>query len=152
IRRVAEKQPDLQADESDGLRGTDGAAHDLSRVSRDAARDIQRQHRGGMAAQSPDRIGEATFNVSFKSAAEDRIHQQVGFLIQLPVPLSRGSPGIDEVAVRRRGITSKRIGRNEPAYANAYSLLSRKARQHERSEERRVGKECRSGASQESYK
>src|SRR5690606_39065072 len=35
------------------------------------------------------------------------------------------------VAVRRRGITSKRIGRNEPAYANAYSLLSRKARQHE---------------------
>src|SRR5690606_40579065 len=68
---------------------------------------------------------------SLRPAPKDRTHQQVGSPTRLPAPLSRGSPGIDEVAVRRRGITSKRIGRNEPAYANAYSLLSRKARQHE---------------------
>src|SRR5690606_17392931 len=102
----------------------------LAAVARKAARHVERKDAGRMGIDGIDRIGERAFQVARQSAAEDRVHQQVGARVEAAGPRDHGASRGHVIVMGARRVAGEAVRGDERDRRHVDAARQREPREH----------------------
>ncbi len=127
-RRVAEKQPGLQADEGHRHIRPDCDSQHLARVAMYSGWNIERQDRRRMRIDRRNCVCKLSADLAFEAAAEDAVDEQVGLIIEIAGPGHDHTAFGRKIAPGRRGIACQLVGIDEREHRHHDAIVRGKAR------------------------